>query len=421
MDHLHDDIDTLKICSLVSHSWLLPSQYHIYRELKFRVGRDRQGCKDPDLLGVFLLEHSQLSSHITVLSLTFVMRQSLDLFNLRQILHLLPGLRSLQLAWPTITFGDSEMPSLSSSQRFQLDSLSLVQFGPAHPPFVDVSAILALFYAVVSLSIEYPHEPSFVEDADPLPSWVSTASSLIPRISNLALITTHGETRPIFRLFHPCSDLRRLAVRLDGVDNIRALEGLVLKVCSRLTHLEVDVSLTRSDDEYNGCEYRSFTAMYIPTHSVLLDNLINKDQLRISSCSILQTLSLCFDYHGPQSYPTVQKAHKSLIEVLRNAPPTLHQIYLRLYGLRDFRRGNEFEGGLSDFYNWRQFERVLENLPNLRFVTFQLTFPRDEDWTADFEKIIKSNLPRLHARGFFQFTSTYVDCFEFKLLSVPFS
>ena len=235
------------------------------------------------------------------------------------------------------------------------------------------------------------------------------------------MITTHGETRPIFRLFHSCSDLRRLAVRLDGVDNIRALEGLVLKVCSRLTHLEVDVSLTRSDDEYNGCEYRSFTAMYIPTHSVLLDNLINKDQLRISSCSILQTLSLCFDYHGPQSYPTVQKAHKSLIEVLRNAPPTLHQIYLRLYGLRDFRRGNEFEGGLSDFYNWRQFERVLENLPNLRFVTFQLTFPRDEDWTADFEKIIKSNLPRLHARGFFQFTSTYVDCFEFKLLSVPFS
>jgi hypothetical protein len=206
IDHLHDDNDTLKTCSLVCKAWLLPSRYHLFGEF---------GCPRSTKLDDFLdLLNTGTDNFIS----PFI--RQVRFYNVRSDFSLYPFFPFFD-----ILNDETFMPAFKSLslKRYILESDHLDYIPFYRLTYLDITkctfetfdslmALLSELSCVETLLIDLVNVTSqYLPDRD-------CEAVLLPKLRSLELYA--GMVKSIIPLLAPPPTLRDLFFCIHGIDEI---------------------------------------------------------------------------------------------------------------------------------------------------------------------------------------------------------
>ena len=144
IDHLHDDVPSLKACALVCHSWLPSSRYHLFYK---RTINDRRKAQDTPL---FLSVNPALAAYIRHLDIKRGHSYFISFPELEALLRALPSIRVLSLKDVTLS---GPQPAVNTHEEDAMPSRALV--GPLEDLEIEASNIVyhdfALLFRLLAL------------------------------------------------------------------------------------------------------------------------------------------------------------------------------------------------------------------------------------------------------------------------------
>lgn len=256
VDYLHDDVDSLRCCSMASKRLLAAARYHLFYRLYINSSRSRKSFSDfSDLLQSntsvlrYIHELTLQTDDLAVLSsrLGCIVRPDM----LALIFHKCPSLQSLNLRsiiWDRSTIASSiqqHPPSFPGPfVRFvrPLESLSLED--PCNQDgqheLMDIVHILSCFTSVKSLHLDVKGMCSIpISVVPPLPSNFEVDSLTIegPKPPDPS---AYSLCRAIFatRTSH---SLRRLHMLVRNAKYVGLLRDVIIAECTSLTEVTLDL------------------------------------------------------------------------------------------------------------------------------------------------------------------------------------
>jgi hypothetical protein len=210
IDHLHDDNDTLKTCSLVCRTWLLPSRYHLFGEFPSRSSWIAPTKLD-DFLGIL---DSETDNYISpfIRQVDFYNVDSdysiypfVPLLNVLNDETLTPAFKSLSLRRYVLEFDDLDHIPLHRLTYLDITKCTFETFDSLMALFSELSCVEKLLIDLVNVTSGY------LPDRD-------CEAVLLPKLRNLELYAWMVKT--IIPLLAPPPTLRDLSFCIHGIDEL---------------------------------------------------------------------------------------------------------------------------------------------------------------------------------------------------------
>lgn len=394
IDHLHDDIPSLKTCSLVAKPWLFTAKFHLFHDITLVTSpSDPRPTGNPETprsitISQFFADCSSIWSFVRVLYLKdygfhfgrttpnaeYFARMMVDLPNLHSLI--LSGLAFPELSPNFLTKDNLTLHRLTlSNVSFNADHLSifLSRFST-----VKHLQILEQTCCVASSGSPYSYFPRVTSLAVEGATYNSSESVMqgIPLQVISSSLTTF-----IFRMSH-CRGA-------EVADAVKMLSNTLKIIGPSLLHLVID---------YANLDLREHC-------------LTSWRSLGLSSCTALQSLAICIftGVMDSMSEDDCMLQWSSAATIISTAPPHLPELTLGI-----FNTDAEHPIIPPEGVDWESFDKLLNGSRNLRSVRFHIEDREDKlqpsiNRRLPFDQSSKTRIvacfPQLHKSGRMSFES----------------
>jgi hypothetical protein len=210
IDHLHDDNDTLKTCSLVCRAWLLPSRYHLFGEFPSQSSWIAPTKLD-DFLGILDSEADNYISPFIRQVDFYNVDQDYSIYPFVPLLNVLndetltPAFKSLSLRRYVLEPDDLDHIPLHRLTYLDITKCTFETFDSLMALFSELSCVEKLLIDLVNVTSKY------LPDRD-------CEAVLLPKLRNLEIYAWMVET--IIPLLAPPPTLRDLSFCIHGIDEL---------------------------------------------------------------------------------------------------------------------------------------------------------------------------------------------------------
>ena len=412
IDHLHDDIKTLRSCSLVAHSWLEISRSHLFSEIAITLS-----IRTIEAFIKLLVSSTNVGLHIRRLRLQRTRRTCFELFLhtracpqidigiLEFILSKLPKLISLSFCDVNLVSQTCLKPRSPTPARYYLKNLAFegVGFDTSYPQGKRLLDVLDHFSHVDNLVLSNISTASTFFYSSPIPRYPYGAQTdtlmqthhLVVRDLTLALSLLSGEYLDAIQKTVSSNTLRSLQVSCSSLPQT-ALVADLIGDARNLVHFDFDLHPFGFASEYPGKSCASSCALPLSSLSLPL-GLEEWRALGLASHLSLQSLVIRLPLDcNPQTQ--AQCSWVSLLRLLPFIPTYLTSIVINITFI-----GAPGVEGLRSL-DWTTLEQSLLGYP---FLSSVVLCSKNEVFrslgslpiTEDRRTFIIQNLPGLQLRG----------------------
>ncbi|SJL14129.1 uncharacterized protein ARMOST_17584 [Armillaria ostoyae] len=381
LDFLHDDIPTLRACSLVSRAFLPCSRYHIYSNVFIVHVRDLDIFREQYAGQVYqcqnlaaLLEHSP---HLAPLVRRFGIHGKSWMTNVLKDTSLFPTIQSLR------NLSHLEFISSTTRGRFPVETYSLFLAALRSPSlktlilkginfqndgrfvFEDAFTAAAANPALKHLSLVDSYRGG-VETSEPYPP-IRPPPSGLPALESLSISGTQNISRLFFTQYlYSISGIRRLSLQMDPVTPCSLIQSLLNEMQETLECFTLDIDpKIRRQVGLDLSRHRNLSSLYTIVPD-FFPGLYSVPEMRLNPT--LRTLTV--EHVSRPNTNSVEYSLRVCAEVDRLALPALEHVHIRRHVPLDDRCyywaacDCEVQWDAEDLDGWRR--QVEESMPLLK-------------------------------------------------------